>query len=316
MTDLLDRRLLFVTGKGGVGKTLTATALGVLAAERGLKTLVAEVDGKGDVGRLLGKPGESFDAREVRPGLSVMTMNTEDSLREYLKLQVKVPVVGRIGPVAKAFEFLGTAAPGVREVLTIGKLTYEVRENHYDLVVVDAVASGHIIGQLAAPRAIGEMVQVGLIGNQTQWMTDMLEDPEVTAAVLVALPEEMPIVETLELAGRLENESGVDIGAVVVNRVLPELFTARDQDTFDRLAADAPVRTIAKRTGLDLAPLVGAAQLASSLRRTRAEHLRWLREQLDNNIDQLYLPELFTAELDADAVDEMAAAFGAELGYA
>ncbi len=104
-------------------------------------------------------------------------MDTEASLREYLRCNLRIPVVGRIGPLAKAFDFVATAAPGVREILTVGKLCYEVRENHYDLVVVDASATGHIIGQLAAPQAINDLVKVGLIRSQTDWMLDILSDP-------------------------------------------------------------------------------------------------------------------------------------------
>ena len=107
-------------------------------------------------------------------------MDTEASLREYLKLHLRIPVVGRIGPLAKAFDFVATAAPGVREILTVGKLCYEVRERHYDLVVVDAPASGHIIGQLAAPQAINDLVKVGLIRTQTDWMLDILSDAQKT----------------------------------------------------------------------------------------------------------------------------------------
>ena len=106
-----------------------------------------------------------------------MSMDTEASLREYLRLNLKIPVVGRIGPLAKAFDFVATAAPGVREILTVGKLCYEVRERHYDLVVVDAPATGHIVGQLAAPQAINDLVKVGLIRTQTDWMLDILSDP-------------------------------------------------------------------------------------------------------------------------------------------
>ena len=101
-----------------------------------------------------------------------MAMNTEDSLREYLRLFVKVPLVGRIGPLARTFDFVADAAPGVKEILAVGKLVYEVRERHYDLVVVDAEASGHIVAQIAAPRVIGELVQVGLVRDQTRWMTE------------------------------------------------------------------------------------------------------------------------------------------------
>ena len=143
----------------------------------------------GEVGRQAGDLAALFEAaptdfvpREIAPGVASMSMDTEASLREYLKLHLRIPVVGRIGPLAKAFDFVATAAPGVREILTVGKLCYEVRERHYDLVVVDAPASGHIIGQLAAPQAINDLVKVGLIRSQTDWMLDILSDHQKTRA--------------------------------------------------------------------------------------------------------------------------------------
>ena len=138
-----------------------------------------------------------------------MAMNTEDSLREYLRLFVKVPLVGRIGPLARTFDFVADAAPGVKEILAVGKLAYEARERHYDLVVVDAEASGHIVAQIAAPRVISELVQVGMVRQQTRWMTDILEDPALTGLVIVTTPEEMPVSETIDLIGRLDQETGV-----------------------------------------------------------------------------------------------------------
>ena len=200
--DLLDLRLLFVTGKGGVGKTTVAAGLAQLAAEHGKRVLVCEVDAKGDVTSLFEAPPTDFTPREIAPGVWSMSMDTEASLREYLKLHLRIPVVGRIGPLAKAFDFVATAAPGVREILTVGKLCWEVRESHYDLVVVDAPASGHIIGQLAAPQAINDLVKVGLIRSQTDWMLDILSDERQTGLIAVCTPEEMPVAETLELTTR------------------------------------------------------------------------------------------------------------------
>src|ERR1700730_7902343 len=181
MVGLLDRRLVFVTGKGGVGKTTVAAALALFASEHGRRTLLCECDGKGDVASFLEAAPTSFTAHEALPQLWAMSMDTEASLREYLRLNLRIPIVGRIGPLAKAFDFVATAAPGVREILTVGKLCYEVREKHYDLVVVDAPATGHIIGQLTAPQAINELVKVGLIRSQTDWMLDILSDPQQTA---------------------------------------------------------------------------------------------------------------------------------------
>ena len=127
---LLDLRLVFVTGKGGVGKTTVAAALSQLAAAHGKRVLVCEVDAKGDLASLFEAAPTSFVGREVAPGIVAMSMDTEASLREYLKLHLRIPVVGRIGPLARAFDFVATAAPGVREILTVGKLCYEVRERH------------------------------------------------------------------------------------------------------------------------------------------------------------------------------------------
>ena len=112
MTPLLDRKLVFVTGKGGTGKTTVASALALLVASRGKKVLICEMDGKGELSGYYEVPPTAFKEKEVQPGLFAMTMDTEASLREYLKLQLHVPVIGRIGPVAKAFDFLATAAPG------------------------------------------------------------------------------------------------------------------------------------------------------------------------------------------------------------
>ena len=121
---LLDRRLLFVTGKGGVGKTSIAASLAMLSAQRGRRTLVCEIDAKGDLADAFECPELAFERRELAPNLWGMAMDTEESLREYLRLQLRVPVVGRIGPLAKAFDFVATAAPGVREILTVGKFCW------------------------------------------------------------------------------------------------------------------------------------------------------------------------------------------------
>src|SRR3954463_12476962 len=184
--DLLGLRLLFFTGKGGVGKTTITAAMALLAAEHGKRVLVIEVDAKGNITDRFESRPAGFQPREIHPGVFAMSMDTEASLREYLKLNLKVPVLGRLGPLARVLDFVATAAPGVKEVLTIGKVCWEVREAiegraDHDIVIVDAVATGHIVAQLGAADAISDLIDVGPLREQTRWVADLVADPAVTA---------------------------------------------------------------------------------------------------------------------------------------
>jgi anion-transporting ArsA/GET3 family ATPase len=292
--NLLDRRLLFVTGKGGVGKTTIASALATLAAEQGRRTLVCEVDAKGNLGEFVGANTLRFQPREVHPGLFAMQMETEESLKEYLRLQLRVPLLSRLGPLARTFDFVATAAPGVKEILTIGKLAYEVRERNYDLVIVDASATGHVVGELASPVAMSELVRVGLVKQQTEWMIQILQNPATTGVVVVTTPEEMPVNETIDLLDRLDAETDIDVAAVIANRVLPELFSRGEEETFDRLDEPDGRGVLEDQLGEGAPTVLDAARLAVSLRRSSAGHLATLRERLPRDLPLLYVPYQFT----------------------
>jgi anion-transporting ArsA/GET3 family ATPase len=276
---------------------------------------LCEVDAKGDVAAYLETGPTAFAEREVLPGLFAMSMDTEASLREYLKLNLRIPVVGRIGPLARAFDFVATAAPGVREILTVGKFCWEVRERHYDLVVVDAPATGHIVGHLAAPQAINELVKVGLIRSQTDWLVEILSDPARTGLAIVTTPEEMPVNETMELAGRVEQETSVQLAAVIVNRVLPELFGHNEEEVFDRLCEPAAAAELDRLVDGDAGPVLAAARLAVTLRRTRAGHLDRLRAGLDPAVPMLYLPYLFNRFHGLRTIRQVARSLGEEMGF-
>jgi anion-transporting ArsA/GET3 family ATPase len=314
--DLLDRRLLFFTGKGGVGKSTVTAATALLAAERGKRVLLVEVDAKGNLTALFEHPPVGFDPREVYPGVWAMQMDTEASLREYLRVNVRVPVLGRLGPLAHAFDFVANAAPGVKEILTVGKVCWELREAlagraAWDLVVVDAAATGHVIGQLDAPRAIQELVQVGPVRTQTDWMVDLLADPALTALNVVTAPEEMPVNEAIELVARAREQLLVPLGVVIVNRVLPELFTHADEELFDALREPDASSLLASRAGPGTAAVLEGARLAVSLRRTRAPYLGALRDAVD--LPLLLLPYLFVRDLGLRATRMVAEQLGQEL---
>ena len=206
----------------------------------------------------------------------------------------RVPLVGRIGPLARTFDFVADAAPGVKEILGVGKLAYEVRERHYDLVVVDAEASGHIVAQVGAPRVIGELVQVGMVRDQTRWMLDILEDPARTGVVVVTTPEEMPVTETIELLDRFAAETEVDAAAIVANRVLPALF-----DREESAVVDQPRRGRAGCSSTPPDPASATSSLAAQL--TEARRVVGSRAPraparlaMPPDLPILYVPELFT----------------------
>ncbi len=312
---LLDRRLLFVTGKGGVGKSTVAAALALLSAQRGRRTLACEVDAKGDLAEFYETSQPGFSPERVQRNLWAMSMDTEASLREYLQLQLHIPGITGIRPLARAFDFVATAAPGVREILTVGKVGWEVREGHYELVVVDAAATGHIVGQLTAPEAINQLVRVGQVRQQTGWLADLMADPATTGLVVVTTPEEMPVNETIDLVDRVRSETQIDVAAIVVNRVLPELFSGADEEVFEHLRQPSVADRLADAVDGPVTPVLEAARLAVTLRRTRAGHLDHLRASVDPALPLLFIPYLFTRGHGLRTTGQVAEALSAELGY-
>jgi anion-transporting ArsA/GET3 family ATPase len=251
-----------------VGKSAVAAGIARLAAQRGKRVLVCEMDDKGSLASYLGRDSVGFEPVEVETNVFAMAMNTEDSLREYLRLFVRVPIIGSLAPLAKIFEFVANAAPAVKEILAIGKICHEVREGSYDLIVVDAEATGHFVAQISAPDALMRVVQLGVIADQTAWMRDILHDLSRTCVVAVTTAEELPVTETIELRDRLAAATPTPIAAIVVNRVESAITMTSDEIV---AVADPQVETgIARATGNAAA----VARVLAALRTTteRARH--------------------------------------------
>ena len=150
--------------------------------------------------------------------------------------------------------------------------------------------------------------------DQTAWLSEILDDPATTGAVIVSAPEEMPVNESLELAERIRTETRVDLAAAVVNRVLPELFSREEEAVFEALRRPKTVAALEEAAGGPVAPILDAAELAVTLRRSRSVHLDRLREGMVG-VPLLYAPELFTRSHGIRATSQLADALAAELGY-
>jgi len=293
---LRDRRLLYVTGKGGVGKTTVAASLGMAAAEAGRRTIVCEVADQDRVSRAFRREGVVPET-EVRlaDNLWAITIDPTRALEEWLAKQVGgagLKVLAR----SSAFQYFVAAAPGAKELITIAKVweltqpsRWDSRNRTYDLVVVDAPASGHGLAMLTTPRTFGEIARVGPVRRQAFKVRDLLHDPEQTGYVAVALPEEIPVNETLELERRLPEAVGLQLEAIVVNGMWPERFSATDAETL-RAAGDGTI--------------VQAALTSYERARAQRSHLRRLRRAAEAHV--VTLPYLFEGDLGLPEYERLA----------
>jgi anion-transporting ArsA/GET3 family ATPase len=254
LSQLLARRLLFVTGKGGTGKTSVTAALGRLAADQGVRTLLVEVGHRAVLPELLqtGVPASGGPSREPRPAgqnLFSLRLVPEDALLEYLELQLFLKTIAR-GIVGNAgFKRFLEAAPGWRELITLGKLWHLVtREDArgrplWPLVVVDAPATGHGLSLLSAPSVIVDTVRLGPLRRNTDRVQALLSDAAQTQIVTVTTLEELPVNETLELRAHVQS-LGLGLGPVIANGVEPPLALPDAERVLEAVAAldgrDAP----------------------------------------------------------------------------
>jgi len=278
--SLLERRLVIVTGKGGTGKTTVAAALGVAAASRGRRVLLVEVGRDEQIPSLFeaGSPPAGYVGREVHPGVTAMRIDPFEALGEYLALQLGLRAPVELVLRNQAFRQLMQAAPGWRELITLGKVWHLEQMQtspgraRFDLIVVDAPATGHGVTFLSAPRVVVSAVQTGPLRRHAAQVEALVEDPLRTALLPVALAEELPVRETEELVQKLRNDVGITVDRVVVNAVLPRPFPTGLEDLDTRL------RRLPEATPLGALPAPHVLAACAAHLRTRWElNERWAR---------------------------------------
>jgi anion-transporting ArsA/GET3 family ATPase len=276
---VLARRLAFITGKGGVGKTTVSAALALAAADTGRRTLVCEV----------GAPSPLV--RGLSPAVSSVTVDPDAAFREWLRRNLG-RAAARILGNSETVDQLVAAAPGARELVTVGKAWDLTRADPDRLVIVDGPASGHAVALLQAPATFSALGRGGPIGAQAGAVRAFFADPAQSAIVLTCTPEELPVTETVSLAGALEATTGRRVDLVIADQVLP--------DRFDRAEIDAVMRALrcAHDPGLRAAGLV--AHRSWSRARSQQEQLERLRASVSTTIVELpflFVPALGACEL-------------------
>src|SRR3954464_13409217 len=280
---LLDKRLVFVTGKGGVGKTTVAECLARVAARRGKRVIVCEVAAE----------ETGHDEVELAPLIHSIAVDPEQAMREYLTDQVG-GALSKVMTSSRVFTYLAAAAPGLRELLMIGKVwdlaqldQRRTGDTPYDLVILDAPATGHALGMLRTPRTFRDVARVGPISRQAGRIDGFLTDAALTGIVAVAAPEEMPVNETIDFIAALDDEMHLNPDAVVVNGVYPDHFRDHEIAAIDAVGADIPQVRAALTT------------------HRRARHHRNQVRRLRRRAAAVTLPFLFQPELGDESLERL-----------
>jgi anion-transporting ArsA/GET3 family ATPase len=304
LPTLLDRRLVIVTGKGGVGKSTISAALALLASRAGKRVLVCEVNAQERIAPLLGAPPAGARIREARPGIWTVNVTPAEAMREYGLMVLRFKTIYDAVFENRLVRYFLRVVPALAELVMLGKILNEVRATEggrprWDLVVLDAPATGHAVQLLRVPAALLDTVPGGPLRHDAEWMEKLLVDPATTALAIVTLPEEMPVNEAIELDAQVRGVLGIPRDALFVNAMPEARFSASE------------ALALGERSG-DPTPL-GPAARAGRLQAIRAEQAaRYLaRARTALELPTLVLPLLPAPEWGLAAVEAIAAAVGA-----
>lgn len=309
LDTLLGKRLLFISGKGGVGKSVVGTALALAARDRGKRVLLVEIASSLEAARYLGAPPSGPRETEVMPGLFTVNLDPARVMDEYVRQMVKIEILVRRILESPVYHRFFAAAPGLKELMTLGKLLVLAeaherwsRRAQYDLILVDAPATGHGLSLLKVPVAASEAVPVGPVGHQARRILGLLRDKKKSGLLIVTIPEEMAVVEAVQLHRLATVEVGIEAQGVVLNACQERLFSEAEEAQVLRLAAEGASGRLER--GI---PLSGALRAARrQVRRVKLTRFYQTRLKRSLPLPLVTLPYLFREEIGPKDVRELA----------
>jgi anion-transporting ArsA/GET3 family ATPase len=297
--SIFNHRLLFVVGKGGVGKTTVSAALGIAAKRLNKTVLLVEVGDADAIGQIFNHGTLPEKPIQIQPDLWGVRINAKSVLQEYIQLHVNIPFIASRIVKSKIFEYIIAATPGLKEVMTLGQIWRWEQDKtfdnapHFDLIIVDAPATGHGVSLLMLPQTLINMLVVGPIVEQTRVVHNLLIDPAKTCMTLVTIPEELPVNEALEFKKIATEKLQMPVQKTIINNVYPNDFSESDEKKIGTKREEIDEKQHLKK----LKPMFDLAKSTIFRRKLQQTYLDQMYAQQDKHEAIIELPFVFSHRL-------------------
>ena len=303
-SNFFNKRFVIVAGKGGVGKSTACASLGLAASKRGLRTIIAELDTREKVPLLFGKEPAGYATQQIHENLYSINIQPDPALREYGLMKLRYERLYKIVFENEAMKKLLKVIPGMKELFLLGKAFNLERERNrdgtptWDMIIVDAPATGHGVSLLRLPQVILKVIQSGPMADEVRLMQRLLEDPERTVINLVTLAEEMPVRETLDLQTQIDSLLRIPKGFLLVNQVWPSALPEASLDLLASLQEK-------ERDDRRIQDALSCMDLFTRRRKLQESYLDELRALVD--MPTIHLPYLFGKEFGFHQIEALSA---------
>jgi len=319
LDGLLSRRLIFVMGKGGVGKTTVSVALAGVAERINKKVLLVELGDTDSIGRLYSEQPLTEEPCRLSKSIWGARVNSKAELEAYVRAHVAPKFIAAKIIRSRLFEYLFEAAPGLKEVMSLGCLwRWEKEDSHlsgsevsgsnfsgskiaekaFDLIIVDAPATGHALSLLRLPELLIKMIRVGPLANQIKGLQRLLKNHQKTCLVLVSLPEELPVNETIEFYTMARETLDMPVAATFINCVYPSVFSQIELQQLDSIK-----NSYQKSASVSEDLLINAADRLIRRKAIQQKHMKKIYE--NTNCQVLAIPFHFTNDLTLSDIREL-----------